>query len=242
MNEPFEVRDLGTLDYKAAWEVQFETHRAVVEGRQPPTLLLVEHPPVITFGRKGGRENLRVTEDFLKEKGFALYDIERGGDITYHGPGQLVGYPIFRVGRSARAFLRKIEESLVNMLVGYGLETQGSPGYAGVLFGEGLKIASIGVAIKRDVSFHGFALNVSTNLNHFNYIVPCGLTDKTMTSMTQQLGREIYLDEVKPNVVKAFEDVFVGDATLVSEKGLSDQPLAISRQLKDEKLIAEKSL
>jgi lipoyl(octanoyl) transferase len=209
MNEPFTLRDLGTMDYKEAWEVQLGTHAAVAEGRAQPTLLLVEHPPVITFGRKGGRENLLVKEDFLLGKGFSLYDIERGGDITYHGPGQLVGYPIFKVGRSARDFLRKIEDSLVQMLKSYGLETHGSPGYAGVLLGENLKIASIGVAIKRDVSFHGFALNVHTNLNHFNYIVPCGLTDKTMTSMTEQLGRNVTLEEVKPKVVEAFENVFV---------------------------------
>jgi lipoyl(octanoyl) transferase len=209
VNEPFVVRDLGQMDYKEAWGVQLETHAAVAENRQHTTLLLVEHPPVITFGRKGGRENLLVTEDFLRVKGFSLYDIERGGDITYHGPGQLVGYPIFKVGRSARDFLRKIEEALVLMLGEYGLETHGSPGYAGVLLGERLKIASIGVAIKRDVSFHGFALNVHTNLNHFNYIVPCGLTDKTMTSMTEQLGRHVTLEEVKPKVVRAFENVFV---------------------------------
>jgi lipoyl(octanoyl) transferase len=210
MNEPFKVRDLGRMDYKEAWAVQLETHAGVAEGRESPTLLLVEHPPVITFGRKGGRENMLVTEDFLKDKGFALYDLERGGDVTYHGPGQLVGYPIFKVGRSARAFLRNIEEALIIMLAGYGLGAHGSPGYAGVLLGETLKIASIGVAIKRDVSFHGFALNVHTNLNHFNYIVPCGLTDKTMTSLSERLGRHVSLAEVKPNVVKAFEKVFVG--------------------------------
>jgi lipoyl(octanoyl) transferase len=209
MNEPFEVRDLGRMDYKEAWAVQLQTHAAVAEGREQPTLLLVEHPPVITFGRKGGRENLLVTESFLQDKGFSLYDIERGGDITYHGPGQLVGYPIFKVGRSARNFLRKIEESLVQMLAGYGLRAHGSPGYAGVLLGDNLKIASIGVAIKRDVSFHGFALNVHTNLNHFNYIVPCGLTDKTMTSMTEQLGRQVLLEEVKPKVIESFGNVFV---------------------------------
>jgi lipoyl(octanoyl) transferase len=213
MNEPFVMRDLGRMDYQEAWAVQLQTHAAVAEGREGPTLLLVEHPPVITFGRKGGRENLLVTELFLKDKGFSLYDIERGGDITYHGPGQLVGYPIFKVGRSARAFLRNIEDALVHMLSGYGLETHGSPGYAGVLLGDNLKIASIGVAIKRDVSFHGFALNVHTNLNHFNYIVPCGLTDKAMTSMTEQLNRHISLEEVKPKVLESFKKVFVTEET-----------------------------
>lgn len=209
MMQSFVVRDLGSLDYREAWSVQLETHAAVAEGRLPPTLILVEHPPVITFGRKGGRENLLVTEDFLSQKGFRLYDIERGGDVTYHGPGQLVGYPIFKVGRSARTFLRQIEEALILMLKDYGLECHGSPGYAGVLLGENKKIASIGVAIKRDVSFHGFALNVSTNLNHFNYIVPCGLIDKQMTSMCQELGQMITLEEVKPKVIQAFEEVFM---------------------------------
>lgn len=209
MTEPFITRDLGLLDYKEAWDIQLQTHAGVAEGRLPPTLLLVEHPAVITFGRKGGRENLLVTEDFLKRKGFNLYDIERGGDITYHGPGQLVGYPVFKVGRSAREFLRKIEDALISMLAVYGLSCYGSPGYAGVLLGEHKKIASIGVAIKRDVSFHGFALNVSTNLEHFKYIVPCGLVDKQMTSMTQELGEEVSLEDVKSKVVKAFENIFV---------------------------------
>jgi lipoyl(octanoyl) transferase len=223
MNEPFVVRDLETLDYKKAWAVQLETHAAVAEGRVPPTLLLVEHPPVITFGRKGGREHLLVAEAFLLQKGFSLYDIERGGDITYHGPGQLVGYPIFKVGRSAREFLRRIEDALILMLSEYQLQCYGSPGYAGVLLGKDQKIASIGVAIKRDVSFHGFALNVNTNLNHFNYIVPCGLVDKKMTSMTEQLGRSVSLEEVKPKVVQALESVFV-TRELISKKGLSYQP------------------
>jgi lipoyl(octanoyl) transferase len=133
MNEPFVVQDLGTLDYQEAWAVQLKTHAAVAEGGLPPTLLLVEHPPVITFGRKGGREHLLVNEDFLWQKGFKLYDIERGGDITYHGPGQLVGYPIFKVGRSARDFLRNIENALITMLSEYGLKCYGSPGYAGFM-------------------------------------------------------------------------------------------------------------
>jgi lipoyl(octanoyl) transferase len=231
MNEPFVVQDLGTLDYQEAWAVQLKTHAAVAEGGLPPTLLLVEHPPVITFGRKGGREHLLVNEDFLWQKGFKLYDIERGGDITYHGPGQLVGYPIFKVGRSARDFLRNIENALITMLSEYGLKCYGSPGYAGVLLGKDKKIASIGVAIKRDVSFHGFALNINTNLNHFNYIVPCGLVDKRMTSMTQELGKTISLEEVKPKVIKAFEEVFLKTRALINiEKGLSPQPSAISLQ------------
>ena len=215
MNEPFQVRDLGTQDYREVWDVQLETHAAVAAGELPPTLLLVEHPPVITFGKKGGRENLLVREDFLEEKGFSLYDIERGGDVTYHGPGQLVGYPIFRVGRRVRDYLRSLEQALITVLAEYDLESEGSPGYAGVWVGD-KKVAAIGVAVKRDVSFHGFALNVSTNLNHFNYIVPCGIQDKGVTSLSTLLGREITLKEIKPKVVSAFEEVFVKESALSS--------------------------
>ena len=207
MYEPFELRDLGRLDYKEAWEVQLATHAAVVVGDAPPTLLLVEHPPVVTFGKKGGRENLLVREDFLLEQGFSLYDVERGGDVTYHGPGQLVGYPIFRVGRRVQAYLRGLEGAMMSVLANYGVEGVGSPGYAGVWVGND-KVVAIGVAIKRDVSFHGFAMNVSTNLNHFNYIVPCGLQGKGVASLSSLLGRQVSLDEVKPKLVAAFREVF----------------------------------
>jgi lipoyl(octanoyl) transferase len=127
VNEDFVVRDLGLMDYKEAWEVQLKTHREVALGASPPTLLFVEHPPVITFGRKGGREHLLVSEDVLRSKGFSLYDIERGGDVSYHGPGQLVGYPVFRVGRRVREFLRSIEEVMVKVLDGYGIKSPHRP-------------------------------------------------------------------------------------------------------------------
>lgn len=203
----FVVRDLGRLDYQAAWEVQLSTHAAVAEGRLPPTLLLVEHPPVITFGKKGGRGNLLVSEAFLRERGFTLYDIERGGDVTYHGPGQLVGYPIFWVGRRVRDYLRRLEQVMVALLASYGITASGSPGYAGVWVGED-KVVAIGVAVRRDVSFHGFALNVATDLTHFEYIIPCGLTDKGVTSLSRLLGRTLTLAEVKPRLVAAFHTVF----------------------------------
>lgn len=207
MRESFEVRDLGLLDYKEAWAIQRQTHAAIAEGREPPTLLVVEHPPVITFGRKGGRNNLLVREDFLREKGFSLYDIERGGDVTYHGPGQLVGYPIFKVGRRVRDYLRQLEAVMIKVLASYNIQSVGSPGYAGVWVGDE-KVVAIGVAIKRDVSLHGFAMNVHTNLNHFNYIIPCGLADKGVTSLSKLLGREVPLDEVKPKIIAAFKEVF----------------------------------
>lgn len=203
--DAFEVRDLGRMSYREAWDVQLEVHAAVVEGRAEPTLLLVEHPPVITFGRKGGRENLLVEEDFLREQGFDLFDIERGGDITYHGPGQLVGYPIFRVGRRVREHLRMLEGALVAALADFGISGAGSPGYAGVWVGDE-KVVAIGVAVKRDVSFHGFAVNVHTDLEHFNYIVPCGIADKGVTSISALLGRHVPVDEVKPVLVDKLQE------------------------------------
>jgi lipoyl(octanoyl) transferase len=203
----FVVRDLGYLDYREAHAVQLETHAAVVAGERPATLLLVEHPPVITFGKKGGHEHLLVSEDYLRSQGFSLYDIERGGDITYHGPGQLVGYPIFPVGRLVREYLRRLEGVIITVLASYGITSVGSPGYAVVWVGN-VKVAAIGVAVKRDVSFHGFALNVCTDLKHFETIVPCGIVDKGVTSLSHLLGRKITVDEVKPKVIKAFKEVF----------------------------------
>ena len=207
MNETLRVRDLGRLDYQAAWQVQLETHAAVASGDAPPTLLLVEHPPVITFGKKGGRRNLLADETFLTSQGFSLYDIERGGDVTYHGPGQLVGYPILPIGRKVRNYLRNLEAVMVNVLAQYGLESEGSPGYAGVWVGDE-KVVAIGVAIKRNVSFHGFAMNVYTNLEHFTYIVPCGLADKGVTSLSKLIGRHVPLEEVKPKLVEEFKKTF----------------------------------
>lgn len=204
---PFDVVDLGTLPYDESWRVQHEVHAEVVAGRMPPTLLLVEHPPVITFGRKGGREHLLVSEPELRSRGFHLHDVERGGDVTYHGPGQLVGYPVFRVGRQVERFLRRLEQALVAVLAEYGLGAVGSPGYAGVWVGN-LKVAAIGVAIQRDVSFHGFALNVTTDLSHFDLIVPCGLHGKGVASIASLTGVNVPMAEVEAHVVRHMHDVF----------------------------------
>lgn len=188
------------MGYAEAHRMQLETHAAVVRRTAEPTLLLVEHPPVITFGKKGGREHLLASDAWLQQHGFTLHDVERGGDVTYHGPGQLVGYPIFHVGRRVQALLRGLEGAMVDLLAGYGIEAEGSPGYAGVWVGTE-KVVAIGVAIKRDVSFHGFAMNVHTDLTHFETIVPCGLADRGVTSLTSLLGRHVSLDEVKPKLV-----------------------------------------
>lgn len=201
------VRDLGRLDYRTAWAEQLRTHGAVADGLEPPTLLLVEHPPVITFGRKGGRANLLTDADTLQAQGFSLFDIERGGDVTYHGPGQLVGYPVLPIGRYVRNYLRDLEAVMVRLLADYGVVGAGSPGYAGVWVGNE-KVVAIGVAIKRHVSFHGFALNVATDLTHFSHIVPCGIQDRGVTSLSQLLGRTVTLAEVRPKLVQHFAEVF----------------------------------
>lgn len=207
MRFDYAVRDLGRLPYRDAWDVQLATHAAVVEGREPPTLLLVEHTPVLTFGRKGGREHLLVSEEEARARGFDLFDVERGGDVTYHGPGQLVGYPVFPVGRRVRDYLRTIEQVMVETFATYGLATAGSPGYAGVWLGDE-KLVAIGVAIKRGVSFHGFAMNVHTDLARFDAIVPCGLADKGVTSLSRVLGRHVTFDEVVPRLLAAFRTHF----------------------------------
>lgn len=197
---PFAVRDLGRLSYRDAWRVQHDVHDAVAQGRAAPTVLLVEHAPVITFGRKGGRDHLRVSPERLAERGFELIDIERGGDVTYHGPGQLVGYPILPIGRRVRDYLRRLEGAVVDLAAEYGVTAQGSPGYAGVWIGDA-KLCAIGVAIKRGVSFHGFALNVATDLSHFDTIVPCGLEGKTVTSLSALTGRTVTMAEAKERLL-----------------------------------------
>lgn len=206
----FVVRNLGRMDYREAYDIQLETHAAVADGELPPTLLLVEHPPVITFGKKGGRENLLAEPQWLDDHGFSLYDIERGGDVTYHGPGQLVGYPIFRVGRRVQAFLRGLEQAMVDLLADFGIAASGSPGYAGVWVDDA-KVVAIGVAIKRDVAFHGFAMNVHTDLSHFETIVPCGLSDKGVASLSSLLDRHVTFDEVTPRLVEHLRTHFGTD-------------------------------
>ncbi len=207
MRFDYRVRDLGRLPYRDAWDIQLATHAAVAEGREAPTLLLVEHPPVLTFGRKGGRAHLLVAEDEAQARGFELFDVERGGDVTYHGPGQLVGYPIFPIGRRVRDYLRALEDVMVRTFAGFGLATSGSPGYAGVWLGDE-KLVAIGVAIKRNVSFHGFAMNVHTDLERFDAIVPCGLHGKGVTSLSRVLGRHVAFDEVVPPLLEAFAAAF----------------------------------
>ena len=184
---------LGRVDYSTALNLQQTLVHLVKEGRIGHTLLLLEHPPVITLGRNAGEQNIVASRDFLTSKGIELHETDRGGDVTFHGPGQLVGYPIFdlraftpRIG--AVEFVRKIEETLIRTCGDLGVVTQRIAGMTGVWTEEQAKIAAIGVHISRAVTSHGFALNVSTNLDYFNLIVPCGISDKPVTSLERELA------------------------------------------------------
>jgi lipoyl(octanoyl) transferase len=185
---------LGRVDYATGLDLQQTVVHLVKEGRIGHTLLLLEHPPVITLGRNAGMQNIVASREFLTSQGVELFETNRGGDVTFHGPGQLVGYPIFdlrafspRVG--AVDFVRKLEETLIRTCGDLGVPTQRVPGLTGVWTQQEptAKIAAIGVHISRAVTSHGFALNVSTNLDYFKMIVPCGISDRPVTSLAQEM-------------------------------------------------------
>jgi lipoyl(octanoyl) transferase len=204
----FVCRKLGLVPYPEAYALQLETHARVAEGLSMPTLFLLEHPKVITHGRKDDPEtNLLASSHSLQAAGIEVIMTERGGTVTYHGPGQLVAYPIFPVGRRVRDFLRRLENVQIRVLESYGLEARPNPGYAGVYVGDD-KIGSIGVAIKRNVALHGLALNVNTQLEDFDLIVPCGLADTRMTSLQKLLGAPLEIDVVAAKLEQAFHDEF----------------------------------
>ena len=212
-----QVLDLGTRGYKEVWDLQKEIHQHRIENRIANTLLLVEHDPVITMGKSGKQSNVLFPVDFLREKGVQYYEIERGGDVTYHGPGQLVGYPIFNVRdglAGIKPFIKGIEEAIISTLLDFGIKGYRKEKMIGVWTDKG-KVCSIGVAVKRWVSFHGFALNVNTDLSYFDLIVPCGLKNIEMTSMQQILGQEVPMGEVKTSTVRNFGRVFKQDKSRI---------------------------
>ncbi len=202
--------DIPHGPYKEVWDLQKKLHDLRVRGEIPDVFILVEHNPVITIGRNAGFDNLKVPPEALREKGVELYKIERGGDVTYHGPGQLVGYPIFYIRQALagiKGFIRNMEKALIKAVSHFGIEATVKEGLPGIWVGND-KLAAIGVAVKRWVTFHGFALNVNTDLSYFDLIVPCGLRDKGVTSMEKLLGRKVDMDEVKMRVREAFEEVY----------------------------------
>ena len=204
---PFQVVDLGTREFGEVWKLQLELVAERQRDERPDTLLLVEHPHVITLGRSTKRENLLAPADT------PVFEIERGGDITYHGPGQLVGYPIFRLReheKDLHLYMRRLEETVIRTLAAVGLEAGRRPGWTGVwtVPEPQRKLCSIGVAVKKWVTLHGFALNVATDLARFTAINPCGLDAAVMTSASACLGRAVTVDELKPILVKAAAEVF----------------------------------
>ena len=220
--QAFDVTDLGLIAYADAWALQQRHHERVAAGGRP-TLLLAEHLPVLTLGRKAKEgSNIVVTREYLDLQGIAVYAASRGGDVTYHGPGQLVGYAIFPVGRRVADFLRLLEGAVVGALNALGLpDARPNPGYAGVyvnprdvngrLYDQ--KICSFGVAVQRGVALHGLGLNVATNLQHFELILPCGLQDTHMTSLEREyelrgLGIAPDMQRAKSALSEAFGSVF----------------------------------
>jgi lipoyl(octanoyl) transferase len=186
------VSDLGTIPYRDGLAIQAEIQAGRQAGERPDTLLLLEHPPVYTRGRRAADNELSLSEDFYRARGIEIVPTDRGGKITYHGPGQLVGYPIMRVA-DVGTHLRRMEAAIVAALAEYGIEARSRCGegidYTGVWVAD-RKIASIGVHVSRGVSTHGFAVNVTNDLTPFTWIVPCGLPDVTMTSVAHELGHE----------------------------------------------------
>lgn len=212
------VRELGRIGYGAALELQQQLVAERKQGLIPDQLLLLEHPHVVTLGRNGHMENLLATDEILDRAGISFHPTDRGGDVTYHGPGQLVGYPILDLRewkRDVGAYVRGLEQAIIDTLAGYGIAGVRIPKLTGVWVGQ-RKIAAIGVHLSRWVTSHGFALNIATDLSYFEYIVPCGLT-KPVTSMAQ-LGVRATLEEVGQVLAGHFGRVFDCEMLLEAER------------------------
>ncbi|GAB1443875.1 lipoyl(octanoyl) transferase LipB [Ignavibacteriales bacterium] len=191
--------NLGTVSYQEAWDLQKTIHLMRTSGTIEDTLLLLEHPHTYTLGKTADRANLIGSQEYLEKNGVSVFEIDRGGDITYHGPGQIVGYPIIDLNKwkpDTHLYLRNLEEVIIKVLAEYGIESGRKPEYTGVWVGES-KIAAIGIRVSRWVTMHGFAFNINTELELFNGIIPCGIKDKEVTSLSRLLKREININEVK---------------------------------------------
>ena len=230
-NRQVQLRDLGQLDFKNSWDLQEDLlsqtlriksrNRDLAEPESTPNhFLWVEHPHVYTLGRNGNQENLLASQRILEQKGATFHKINRGGDITYHGPGQLVGYPILDLDNffsDIHKYLRFLEEVIIRTMADYGLKGERSEGETGVWLDTGTsearKICAMGIRASRWVTMHGFAFNVNADLSYFDLMIPCGIKDKGVTSLEKELGAKIPLGEVKEKIEKHFEQVF--DAQLV---------------------------
>ena len=241
------------VEYGAAWELQRRLAAARKVGAVPDVLLLCEHPHVITLGRNGKLANLRASDHVLRQMGVSFFETDRGGDITYHGPGQLVGYPILNLAeirRDVAWYMRSLEEAMISATSEFGIASRRVPGRTGVwvdvpdgsrgnLAGDTAggeeKLAAIGVHLSRWVTSHGFAYNVSTDLRYFDLIVPCGIADKRATSLEKILGRRTEMKEVAPRIVAHVGDIFGLELRAASRDTLDsllreyeEQPVAIA--------------
>ncbi len=222
-------KDLGMIGYADAWNYQKKMLSGVQEIKQANQdiplnekvpqynyLLFCEHPHVYTLGKSGKDNNLLVNTEFLKQNGAEFFKTDRGGDITYHGPGQIVGYPIFdleafRIG--VKQYVHNIEEAIILTLKNYEINGDRLPGATGVWLevdkpGKTRKICAIGVKVSRSITMHGFAFNINTNLDYYNFINPCGFTDKGVTSLQKEIGNEMNMEEIKKTLLQSFEKVF----------------------------------
>ncbi|MBN2611926.1 MAG: lipoyl(octanoyl) transferase LipB [Bacteroidales bacterium] len=211
MAAEIKFEDLGLIEYAKAWKYQETCQQQVINSKNTPgsvdynRVLFCEHPHVYTLGKSGQQENLLINPEFLQSIGATFFKIDRGGDITYHGPGQLVGYPIINLelfGIGVKTYIHNLEESIIETLKDFGIISSRLPGSTGVWLdaekqGFSRKICAIGVKISRYVTMHGFALNVNPDLNYFTYINPCGFVDKGVTSMEKELGKKADMEEVK---------------------------------------------
>tara|TARA_B110000459_G_scaffold203007_1_gene257836 strand:- start:5981 stop:6703 length:723 start_codon:yes stop_codon:yes gene_type:complete len=234
-NKKLHFQDLGLIDYKEAWDFQENIFKANVDAKIENRkagktvaetrnyLIFCEHPHVYTLGKSGDINHLLLSENMLKQKNASYYKINRGGDITYHGPGQIVGYPILDLDKfftDIHKYLRLLEEMVILTLAEYGIKSGRSEGFTGVWIEannplKARKICAMGVRCSRWITMHGFAFNVNTNLDYFNNIIPCGIADKQVTSLQKELNREIDLTEVKGKLQKHFVQLFKADISLI---------------------------
>jgi lipoyl(octanoyl) transferase len=211
---PLVVRRLGRVPYGRGLELQAELVAERQAGRIPDQLLLLEHDPVFTLGRNARQENVLFPAEALRARGFEVFETGRGGDVTYHGPGQLVGYPILELAperRDVHRYVRDLEELMIRTCADYGLAARRVEGLTGAWLGE-QKVGAIGVRIARWVTSHGFALNVGTDLSAFDLIVPCGIRGRGVTSLERRLGRPVPLDELMGRLTAHFAAVFEHEA------------------------------
>jgi lipoyl(octanoyl) transferase len=210
MNKILNFYNIGRIDYEEAWELQKELLALRYQKKIPDTLLFVEHPNTYTLGKIAKQENLISSEAVLKEKNIKVFEIDRGGDITYHGPGQIVGYPIIDLNEwknDTHEYLRALEEIIIKTCEHYNLKAGRNPKFTGVWI-EDRKIAAIGIKISHWITMHGFAFNINTDLTYFTGIIPCGIKDKDVTSLKKELNQKINMEEVKNILLDNFKVKF----------------------------------